>query len=111
MNLDGEAIPCVEPAPDVTVAVSFNGQRQEVTLRPNSPETVQFGTFPVTVEVTTVARKKIRPAKRPPYFYVITTTCGYQREIRAMDEDNALRLFRESEGDEWQISDISAKIS
>lgn len=111
LKVSGEAVPCVEPAPKIGIVVRFGGCQAPAILTVGEPQTLHFGTFRVEVEVVDVIRQKIRPAKKPPYNWIVRTTCGYEVPIRAMNEDNALRLFRRQEGDEWQIEEIRPEIS
>lgn len=110
VRLGDAAKPVIEPAPEVGVVVRFNGQQKVGILKIGESSTFQFGTFPVEVELVEIYRKKQVPTTGPPYHWRIVTTCGYERTIRAMDEDNALRIFRADEGDEWQIKEISAVV-
>jgi hypothetical protein len=109
-NLEGEAKPCVEPAPDVELIVSYGGKRETLTLKPGDDEIVKIGQIPVKLRVGSVKRKKIRPASKPPYHWVIKTASWSDR-IRAMDEENARRLFYQRFGTDENIVEIYPEIS
>lgn len=97
----------VEPAPDVGIVVRFNGQQQPAILTVGKPETIQFGTFPVEIELTEIIRKRVRPAHKPPYIWVIRTESG-ETMIRTKDEINAARIFGQKSDEE--ILEISVKL-
>lgn len=98
-NIEDTAKPVVEPAPQVGLVVRFNGCQQPVILDVDQPQTLNFGTFPIEVEVKQIIRKKLRPAKAPPYTYIIKTASGEHR-IRSMDEINAARIFGQRNAEE-----------
>ena len=110
MNINDTAVPCVEPAPDVNLVVSFGGQTRVVKLRAGGEETVEFGNFPVKLEVTSVERKRVRPAGKPPYYWIIKTSSWNDR-IRAMTEENARRLFYQRFRTDEDIVEIYPEIS
>lgn len=72
--------------------------------------TIRFGTFEVEVEVVEVTREKIRPAKAPPYHWTIKTASRVA-SIRAMDEENARRLFHRGSGCDEDILEIYPEMS
>lgn len=93
INPEDKAVPCVEPAPEIGIVVRFNGQQQPAILTVDQPETIRFGTFEVEVTAVQIIRKKIRPAKAPPWNYLIVADDGTEHTIRAMDEACAARIF------------------
>lgn len=109
-NLDGEAKPCVEPAPDIDLSVWFNGQLLRATVRAGETETLDFGTFPVKVRVDRVKRRRVRPAGKPPYHWIIKTE-SWSDKIRAMSEENARRLFYQRFGTDEDILEIYPEIA
>ena len=110
INVDDKATPCVEPAPEIGIVVRFGDRKQPAILTVDEPTTLHFGTFEVEVTVVDVIRKKIRPASKPPYHWIIKNDEGTTEKIRAMSEENARRLFYQRHGIDSEIVEIEAEI-
>lgn len=109
--IGGHAVPSVEPAPEIGLVVRFNGQQMPVILKVDEPETLHFGTFPIELEVVQVIRKKVRPASKPPYYWIIKNDQGVVARIRAMTEEDARRIFYQRSPEFTSITSIEPEIS
>ncbi len=110
LNAEQKAVPCVEPAPEIGLVVRFNGQQQPVILKVDEPETLNFGSFPIELEVVQVIRKKVRPAKAPPWYYIIKNDQGVVARIRAMTEEDARRIFYQRSDEFTSITSIEPEL-
>lgn len=99
IHVDDTAGSVVEPAPTVGVVVRFNGQQQPAILSVGEPQTLDFGSFPIEVEVVQIIRSKPRPSRKPPYTWIIESDDGEQYKVRSIAEKQARRMFlRNNEG-------------
>lgn len=110
IKVEDTAASHVEPAPEIGVVVRFNGGQQPALLAVGEPQTLKFGTFAVEVEVVQINRKKPRPSRKPPYFWIIESNDGNESKVRAMTEKQARRMFmRQNEG--LEILEIYPELS
>lgn len=102
INVRDDADVMVQGPPDVDVLVQFPGHSDLVRLEFNKPTKVQLGNFSVDLTVRGIIKPDPVPPSCPPYHwsikYTLTSPTGKVHEafqqIRAMDADNAERIFR-----------------
>ena len=92
IQVEDQAGAVVEPAPEVGLVIRFNGQQQPVMLTVGETRTLDFGSFPVEVKVAQIVRKRDRPAKKPPYTWIVELSDGSETRVRAMTERQARRM-------------------
>lgn len=100
IKVDDKAGAVVEPAPEVGLVIHFNGQQQPTMLKVGETRTLDFGSFPVGVKVVQIVRKPNRPAKKPPYTWVVELSDGTETKVRAMAERQARRMACRESGED-----------
>lgn len=109
LEVEDKAGAVVEPAPEVGLVIRFNGQQQPTMLKVGETRTLDFGSFPVEVKVVQIVRKPLRPARKPPYVWVVELSNGKEAEVRAMTERQARRMACRESGED--ILGIYPKLS